>query len=76
MSRFIAVLSAAVVAAIVLVNAASFTPAAAAADADTVKQAKANCKAEVKERARYHEMSWWARHKAVQKCVKAALAGH
>jgi hypothetical protein len=76
MSRFVEALSACIVVAIVSVSAAAFTPAAAAADADAVKQAKANCKAEVNEHARYHEMSWWARHKAVQKCVKDALAGH
>jgi hypothetical protein len=75
MSRFIAVVSAAAVAIIVLASTASFMPAVAA-DAAAVKQAKANCKAEVKEHARYNEMSWWAQHKAVQKCVKDALAGH
>jgi hypothetical protein len=76
MSRFISALSAGIVTAFVLVHSATLTPAAAAADAAAAKQAKANCKAEVKEHARYHEMSWWAQHKAVQKCIKDALAGH
>jgi hypothetical protein len=56
------------------VSGAVFTPAAAASDA--LKQATATCKAQVKEQARYHEMSWWAQHKAVKQCVKETLAGH
>jgi hypothetical protein len=76
MSRFISALSAGIFTAFIFVGGASLTPAAVAADADAAKQAKANCKAEVKEHARYHEMSWWAQHKAVQKCIKDALAGH
>jgi hypothetical protein len=76
MSRLIFVLSACLVAAAVSVSAGAFAPAMAAVDADAAKQAKANCKAQVAEYARYHEMSWWARHKAVQKCIKDALAGH
>jgi len=41
-----------------------------------IKQATATCRAEVKERAKYHEMSWYAQHKAVKNCVKEALAKH
>jgi hypothetical protein len=41
---------------------------AEAADA-AVKQATATCPAEVKEHAKYNEMSLWAQHKAVKKCV-------
>ena len=76
MSRFISALSAGIFTAFIFVGGATLTPAAAAADAGAAKQAKATCKAEVKEHARYHEMSWWAQHKAVQKCIKDALAGH
>jgi hypothetical protein len=54
----------------------TFTPASAASDAGALKQATAACKANVKEQARYHEMSWWAQHKAVRACVKEALAKH
>jgi hypothetical protein len=54
------------------------TAAGAANDAEAaaMKQATATCKAQVKEEAQYHEMSLWARHKAVKKCVKEALAHH
>jgi hypothetical protein len=45
-------------------------------DKATVKQATARCRAEVKEHAKYHEMSLWAQHKAVKKCVADALAKH
>jgi hypothetical protein len=54
----------------------TFTPVSAASNADALKQATATCKADVKERARYHEMSWWAQHKAVKTCVKEASAKH
>jgi hypothetical protein len=76
MSRLVSILSACIVAAFVFISGAAVTPAAAAPDADAVKKATASCKADVKEQAKYHEMSWWARHKAVKKCVKDALAGH
>jgi hypothetical protein len=39
-----------------------------------MKQATATCPAEVKQQAKYHEMSWYAQHKAVKNCVKEALA--
>jgi len=41
-----------------------------------MKQATATCRAEVKEHAKYNEMSLWAQHKAVKKCVNEALAKH
>jgi hypothetical protein len=74
MSRYATIQIAAAV--FVALAAAAFisTPARAASDAE--KQATATCKAEVKEQARYQEMSWWARHKAVKKCVNEALAHH
>ena len=45
-------------------------------DKAAVKQATATCRAEVKDRAKYNEMSLWAQHKAVKKCVADALAKH
>jgi hypothetical protein len=39
-----------------------------------LQPATATCKAQVKEYARYHETSWYARHKMVKNCVKDALA--
>jgi hypothetical protein len=42
-------------------------------DKAIVKQATATCRAEVKE---YNEMSLWAQHKAVKKCVADAMAKH
>jgi stress-induced morphogen len=46
------------------------------ADKTAMKKASDTCKAQVKEEARFNEMSWWARHKAVKKCVSDMLAGH
>jgi hypothetical protein len=74
MSRISTALFACIVAAITFVSGAAFTPATAASDA--LKQATATCKAQVKDRARFHEMSWWAQHKAVKQCIKEAVAGH
>ena len=36
-------------------------------DKAAVKQATATCRTEVKEHAKYNEMSLWAQHKAVKK---------
>ena len=54
------------------------TSAKAADDPDkaAVQKATTDCKAEVKEQARFQEMSWYARHKAVNNCIKSALAKH
>ncbi len=76
MSRIAAALTACIVAAIIFASGAVSTPATAASDADALKQATATCKAQIKEQARYHEMSWWAQHKAVKKCIKETVAGH
>jgi len=78
MSRFTTALFAGIVVACAGVATFTLTPAAAATDADAaaMKQATATCKAQVKEEAQYHEMSLWARHKAVKKCVAEALAHH
>jgi hypothetical protein len=40
------------------------------------KRVNAALRAEVKEHAKYNEMSLWAQHKAVKKCVTDALAKH
>jgi stress-induced morphogen len=45
-------------------------------DKAAVKQATATCRTEVKEHAKYNEMSLLARHRAVKKCVAEALAKH
>jgi hypothetical protein len=81
MSRFVTILSAGVMA--MAINAGSaFVPGPAAAamsdtDAAAMKKATADCKAEVGEKAKYHEMSWLTRHKMVKNCVKETLArGH
>ena len=44
------------------------------ADKAALKQATATCRAQVKEQARFEEMSWHARHKLVKKCVNETLA--
>jgi hypothetical protein len=55
------------------------TPAAAAptsaADKAAQKKATADCRAQVKEKAKYEEMSWYARHRAIKNCVRQTLAG-
>jgi hypothetical protein len=56
--------------------AATFANAADKSDDATVKQATATCRAEVKEHAKYNEMSLWAQHKAVKKCVADASSKH
>ena len=59
-------------------NALMPTPAGAApmsdADKAALKQATATCRAQVKEQARFEEMSWYARHKLVKECVSETLA--
>jgi len=81
MSQFVKAVSAGIIAVALVGGAVSISAPAAAApmsDADKAAMKKANdtCKAQVKEEAHFHEMSWWARHKAVKKCVKDMLAGH
>lgn len=78
MSQSATAFRAGVIATIILSNA-TFLPTAVTAapmsDADKAasKQATATCKAEVKEKARFQEMSWYERHKLVKKCVDEAL---
>jgi hypothetical protein len=80
MSRFVTILSAGIMAMAIIAGSA-FVPAPAAAmsgtDAAAMKKATADCKAEVGEKAKFHEMSWLMRHKMVKNCVKETLAkGH
>jgi stress-induced morphogen len=56
--------------------APTITSAADQSDKAAVTQASATCRSEVRERVKYNEMSLWAQHKAVKKCVKEALAKH
>jgi len=81
MPQFVSKLSAGLAVALLLAGPAIMpAPAAAAptsvADKAAQKKATADCRAQVKERAKYEEMSWYARHKAVKKCVQETLAGH
>jgi ribosomal protein L12E/L44/L45/RPP1/RPP2 len=81
MSRLVTALSAGIVAVVLMSGTALVTvPAAAApttdADKAAAKDATARCRAQVKEQARFEEMSFYARHKLVKKCVKDTLAGH
>jgi hypothetical protein len=76
MSHVTTTLSAGVIAAVLAAAVTSASAAAPAPDKAAVKQATATCKAQVKEQAKYNEMSWYARHKAVKSCVADALAKH
>jgi hypothetical protein len=60
-----------------IVGAVAYAPtSAAAATADNAALQKANvdCKAQVKEFAKYHETSWHERRKMVKKCIADAMA--
>jgi len=60
-----------------LIVGSTLAPAAtamAAADAAAMKKVTADCKAEVKEKAKCQAMSLVARHKMVKDCVKESLA--
>ncbi|MGB6542733.1 MAG: hypothetical protein WBF03_17895 [Xanthobacteraceae bacterium] len=81
MSRFVTILSAGMMATVIIAGSALLPAPAAAAMSDTnaaaMKKATADCKAEVGEKAKFHEMSWLTRHKMVKNCVKETLAkGH
>jgi len=64
--------------AVVLVAGAAFMPrtVAAASDADkaALQKATADCRAQVKQYAQYHETYWYQRHKMVKTCINDALA--
>jgi hypothetical protein len=74
-SKSTAALSAVVITGTVVATALMPTLVIAATDADAAA-ATATCKAQIKEQAKYHEMSWYVRHKAVKNCVKETLAKH
>jgi stress-induced morphogen len=75
MTHFIAKFSAGVFAAVFLGGIAAAAPMSDT-DKAAMKQANDSCKAQVNEQAKFHEMSLWAKHKAVKDCVKDALAHH
>lgn len=56
--------------------APTFAKAEDQPDKAAVKQATTTCREAVKEHAKYNEMSLYARHKAVKKCIAEALAKH
>jgi hypothetical protein len=60
--------------AILCTVAAIGAAAETAPDKAVLQKATAECKAQVKDYAKYNETSWYARHKMVKKCVKEALA--
>jgi hypothetical protein len=81
MSRFVTILSAGMMATVIIAGSALLPAPATAAMSDTdaaaMKKAPADCKAEVGEKAKFHEISWLTRHKMVKNCVKETLAkGH
>ena len=79
MSQSVTTLSAGAIATVLVCGTAFMeTPAAATPGPDkaALKQATATCKTQVKEQAHFEEMSLYARHKLVKKCVKDTLAGH
>jgi hypothetical protein len=74
MFRFTTVLSACVIA--MSISASVAQAAMSDADKAALKDQAATCKAEVKEQAKYQEMSWYAQHKAVKNCVKDLQSRH
>jgi len=62
----------------VFVCGTAFAPITAAAATDdnkaALRKATVECRAQVKEYARFNETSWYARHKMVKSCIKDALA--
>jgi hypothetical protein len=76
MSRSVFALSAGILAAILIGPAFMVSPVVAEPTSDATKDATAKCRAQVKEQAQFQEMSLYARHKAVKKCVADILAGH
>jgi ABC-type molybdenum transport system ATPase subunit/photorepair protein PhrA len=80
LTRFVGALSACAIAAVVVAAvcfSSSFAQAAMSdADQAALKQYTTTCRAEVKEQAKYQEMSWYAQHKAVKDCIKRFQAQH
>ena len=72
MTRIIAVVVTSVIA-----GATVYAPigaAAATADNAALQKTTADCKAQVKSYAKYHETSWYAQRKMVKKCIADATA--
>jgi hypothetical protein len=61
-----------------VICAVAYAPVSAAAqtndDKAALQKATAECRAQVKDYAQYHETSWYQRHKMVKSCIKEALA--
>jgi hypothetical protein len=60
-----------------IVGALAYVPisaAEAAADNAALQKANADCKAQVKDYAKYNETSRYARYKMVKKCIAEAMA--
>ena len=80
MFRFInALTTGAIVAAVLIAVCAPGSIAEAAmsdADKATLKDYTVTCRAEIKEQAKYQEMSWYAQHKAVKNCIKDLQSRH
>lgn len=76
MAKFGSGLAAAGIAATILGCSVALAAPMSDADKAAMQKATADCKAQVKEQARLNEMSLLARRKAVQSCVKDALAKH
>jgi hypothetical protein len=78
MARLTRISSAGIVAAVLLVIEITSLPlpAAAATDAEraALKRATMVCRAQVTLQAQLHDMSLWARYKAVKDCIKKNLA--
>jgi hypothetical protein len=63
--------------AVAVCTAASFAQAAMSdADKAALKDYTTTCRAEVKEQAKYQEMSWYVQYKAVKTCVKDLQSRH
>jgi hypothetical protein len=66
------------VATMAVICAVAYAPIGAAAEMNAnnaaLQNATAQCRAQVKQYAQFHETSWYQRHKMVKSCVKEALA--
>jgi hypothetical protein len=78
MFRFTSALSVSTIVVVIAGCALASVAQAAMSDADkaALKDYTATCKAEIKEQAKYQEMSWYAQHKAVKNCVKDLQSRH
>jgi hypothetical protein len=78
MFRFANTLSAVAVAAVIAACTSASVAQAAMSDADkaALKDYTTTCRAEVKEQAKYQEMSWYAQHKAVKNCIQDLQSRH